>query len=79
MVNTDYIIVGGGIIGMMTARELAIQGAKVAIFDRGELGKAASWAAGGILSPMRPWAEHPDSTELSEQGKRLYPEYKLSI
>ncbi len=79
MSATDYIIVGGGIIGMMTARELAIQGAKVALFDRAELGKEASWAAGGILSPMRPWAEHPDSAELSERGKQLYPEYIESL
>jgi glycine oxidase len=75
----DFIVVGGGIIGMMTARELAQRDASVAIFDRGELGREASWAAGGILSPMRPWAEHPGSTELSEQGKILYPEYIESL
>jgi glycine oxidase len=75
MSKFDYIVIGGGIIGMMTALELNKQGAKVAIFDRKGLGMESSWAAGGILSPMRPWAEQPVSTELSEQGKLLYPEY----
>lgn len=71
----DYIVIGGGIIGMMTARELAMQGAKVAIFDRKTLGMETSWAAGGILSSMRPWAESSSSVILSEQGKALYPRY----
>lgn len=71
--NFDCIIVGGGIIGMTTARELAAQGAKVALFDRKELGKEASWAAGGILSSMRPWSEHELSAELSEKAKNIYP------
>ncbi len=75
----DFIFVGGGIIGMMTARELAKRGASVAIFERKRLGLEASWAAGGILSSMRPWAEHPASAELSEQGKILYPKYVESL
>ncbi len=75
MSKTDYIIIGGGIIGMMTARELALQGAIVSIFDRKNLGMETSWAAGGILSSMRPWAEPESSMLLSEQGKKLYPSY----
>ena len=79
MAKFDFIVVGGGIIGMTTARELAMQGASVALFDKGELGKEASWAAGGILSSMRPWAEHPASAELSGQGKTDYPKYSASL
>lgn len=79
MANFDFIIVGGGVIGMTTARELALRGASVAIFDKGKLGQEASWAAGGILSSMRPWAEHPVSAELSEQGKHLYPQYAVDL
>ena len=75
MTKLDFIVAGGGIIGMSTARELAIRGASVALIDKGELGKEASWAAGGILSSMRPWMENPASAELSEQGKLLYPQY----
>jgi glycine oxidase len=79
MSKFDYIIIGGGIIGMMTARELAVRGAKTAIFERKTLGDEASMAAGGILSSMRPWAESSSSMMLSEQGKKLYPNYVESL
>lgn len=79
MTKFDYIIVGGGIIGMATARELALQGACVALIDKGKLGQEASWAAGGILSSMRPWTENPVSAELSECGKSLYPTFVQSL
>ncbi len=75
MKKYDFIIIGGGIVGMTTARELAMRDASVAVIEKGELGKEASWAAGGILSSMRPWTENPASAELSEHGKMRYPQY----
>ena len=72
MGKNDCIVVGGGIIGMATARELALRGLRVSLFDKGKLGMESSWAAGGILSPMRPWSENPGSFELSHQGKACY-------
>ena len=75
MTKYDFIIIGGGIIGMTTARELAARGASVALIDKGKLGQEASWAAGGIISSMRPWSENPASAELSEHGKMYYPQY----
>ena len=48
----DYIVIGGGIIGMTTAREIANRGASVAILDRQSFGNEASRVAGGILSPI---------------------------
>lgn len=75
MTKFDFIIIGGGIIGMATARELTIRGANVALFDRGQLGMETSWAAGGIISSMRPWLESKDSASLSEYSKKLYPKY----
>ena len=71
----DYIVIGGGIIGMTTARETAIRGASVAILDHQAFGNEASKVAGGILSPMRPWIENEHSVALSEQGKILYPNF----
>ena len=37
----DYIVIGGGIIGMTTAREIATRGASVAILDRQKFGNEA--------------------------------------
>lgn len=60
---------------MTTARELAMRGLSVSLFDKGKLGMESSWAAGGILSPMRPWLEHPCSAELSSEGKLCYADF----
>lgn len=51
--KADAVIVGGGIIGLSIARELARRGMRdITLIERGELGKEASWAAGGILAPQ---------------------------
>ncbi len=45
----DVLIIGGGIIGLSLARELRKQGASVLVVERGEPGREASHAAGGML------------------------------
>ncbi|MFW2035049.1 NAD(P)/FAD-dependent oxidoreductase [Acinetobacter junii] len=65
-------IIGAGISGLMTALELAEQGCFVDIFDQQQAGQAASWAGGGILSPMYPWRYAPEVNQLAQFGKSLY-------
>lgn len=50
----DVAIFGGGIIGLTCAYYLAHEGLAVAVYDRGELGREASWAGAGILPPGNP-------------------------
>ncbi len=71
---TDCIIVGGGLIGMLSARELKKQGLDVLLLEKGELGKESSWAGGGILSPLHPWRYSDKVNELASIGHKIYPQ-----
>ena len=59
----DIAVVGGGLIGLSIAFELAERGAVVRVYDRGEPGHGASWAGAGMLAP---YAEHIDDEALLE-------------
>jgi len=69
----DCIVVGGGLIGMLTARELQQSGVKnVLLLEKGALGGESTWAGGGILSPLYPW-RYPDAVSvLAQYGQQHY-------
>lgn len=71
---SHVIVVGGGVIGLMTARELVEAGAQVTLIERGETGRESSWAGGGIVSPLYPWRYPEAVTALSSWSQRVYPE-----
>ncbi len=50
----DILIIGGGVIGLSIAYELAGQGASVQILERGSFGQEASWAGAGMIIPADP-------------------------
>lgn len=70
----ECIIVGGGVIGLLTARELHRQGVDVLLIERGSLGGESSWAGGGIISPLYPWLYHDAVSELAQISKTMYPD-----
>jgi glycine oxidase len=71
--TADVIVVGGGVMGMMTARELALAGRRVLLLERGQVGAEASWAGGGIVSPLYPWRYPPAVTALAHLAQQAYP------
>jgi glycine oxidase len=69
----DVLIIGAGLIGLASAYELARRGASVCVLEAGEPGKAASWAAAGMLTPHT--EEHGSSIleEFGAESLRRYP------
>lgn len=73
--DSDFLIVGGGVIGLSSALELARGGATVTVLERGLCGGESSWAGGGILSPLPPWDYPAAVTDLTQLSCRLFPEW----
>lgn len=71
--SPDITLIGGGIIGLLTAREFINAGASVAIIEKNTLGQESSWAGGGILLPLYPWRQPDAITRLVLQSLKLYP------
>lgn len=72
-------IIGAGVSGLLSALELIEQGCTVSIFDQSQAGHAASWAGGGILSPMYPWRYPEAVNALAQYGKTEYQRYNAKI
>lgn len=70
---TEYIIIGGGIIGIMTALKLSEDSDSITLIDQSELGKESSWAGGGIISPLYPWRYEEAINQLAKFGQQCYP------
>jgi glycine oxidase len=70
----DAIIIGAGIIGLSLAVELDKQGLRVLVVEKGEPGREASWAAGGMLVDC-PLETKPGLQELATASARMYPEF----
>ncbi len=69
---SDCLIIGGGVIGMMSARMLTLAGANVTLLDQRECGHESSWAGGGIISPLYPWHYDDLTNELSFKSQAVY-------
>jgi len=70
---SDILIIGGGAIGLLTARELVRSGAEVTLVEKGAIGREASWAGGGIISPLYPWRFADAVTGLALWSQGQYP------
>lgn len=70
--NQRIIVVGGGIIGMLTARELHDAGQNVILIERQQPGRESSWAGGGIVSPLFPWRYLDSITTLAGWSQQHY-------
>lgn len=66
-------MIGGGVIGLLTALQLSSAGAQVQLLERQGVGQESSWAGGGIVSPLYPWRYSPAVTALAHWSQDFYP------
>lgn len=74
MKTWDVIVIGGGIIGVTLAITLRKRGASVLVVERGEPGREASHAAGGMLVDC-PLETAPVLQSLATASAQMYPEF----
>ena len=78
MKTWDVIVIGGGIIGLSLSLALRRRGASVLVVERGEPGREASHAAGGMLVDCS--LETPDALQaLATASARMYPDFAREI
>ena len=78
MKTWDVIIIGGGIIGLSLSIELRKHGASVLVVERGEPGREASHAAGGMLVDC-PLETKPALQPLATASAKMYPEFAYEL
>lgn len=71
------IVVGGGIMGCLTALQLVLRGCSVTLVERNivaaQTSGESSWAGAGILFPLLPWMYKDEVNQLAMEGASLYP------
>jgi glycine oxidase len=77
--ETQTAIVGGGIIGLAIAYELAKRGGQVSLFEQGEPGHGASWAGAGMLAPFTEAIEDAQLLALMLDSLERYPNFAASV
>jgi glycine oxidase len=74
----DVIVIGGGVIGLSLAIALRKRGATVLVVERGEPGREASYAAGGMLVDCPLETPRPLQS-LAKASAAMYPEFVYEL
>jgi glycine oxidase len=73
----QVVVIGGGIVGCVTAMQLIEQGYQVTVVERNAIASQtsgeASWAGAGIVFPLLPWMYRAEVNALALEGAALYP------
>jgi glycine oxidase len=70
--EASVAVIGGGIIGLSIAWQLAREGWRVAVLEKNLAGGEASWAGAGMLSPGGEVEGHSALADLAMESRELY-------
>ena len=73
--SSDVLIIGGGVIGLSLAHQLALEKCSVTLLERGQIGQEASTAGAGILSPQAEMDQMSPLTDLCVASRDLYSNF----
>jgi glycine oxidase len=71
--HPDVLILGGGVIGLSAAYFLSRTGLRVAVADRSDFGREASWAGAGIIPPGNPANARTPIDRLRAESYAMFP------
>lgn len=77
--TSDVLIVGGGIIGLSLAQELALQKLSVTVLERGQMGQESSSAGAGILAPRAEMEAAGPLAQLLLASRKIYPDFVRQV
>lgn len=75
----DVVVIGGGVIGLSIAWELARNGVTVRLLEQGLFGQEASWAGAGMLPPGNPRQAKTTEAKLRSNSHLLWPEWSEQL
>lgn len=77
--TSDCLIIGGGVVGLSVAYELAGRGLSVQVLDQADVGRGASWAGAGILPPCPTRGAVDPLDQLRSLTHRLHAEWAVEL
>ncbi len=79
--TTDFLIIGGGVIGLTLARQLSLKGIqRITILEKNQsCGMEASNAAAGMLAPQSEADETDDFFDFCRASRDLYPHFSEQL
>ncbi|HEX8737646.1 MAG TPA: FAD-dependent oxidoreductase, partial [Pyrinomonadaceae bacterium] len=78
--NSEILIIGGGVIGLALARSLKKYGAKsITILEREKVGRESSFAAAGMLAPQAETDKTDDFFDFCLESNKLYPQFAAEL
>jgi glycine oxidase len=74
----EAVVIGGGVMGLSSARELRKRGFEVTLLDRAQPSRAASWASAGIIGATLRDESDPQHA-LRRLSRELWPAFAEAI